>query len=449
MGLGCAACSSPAEETPGADAAVTVDGPTTGVDAATGKVCSGVHVTLTDPATGCATSSCTACPVPATAIGAACTTSGSCTFTCAPGDLKTPTGCGPAALQIVAGRSFTCGITRQHTVRCWGTVNSVMTNAPVTVPGLANIKALGAGTYHACAVTTAGAVKCWGRNTDGQLGNGTLVDSQTPVDVVGLSSGVVAIAGGEKHTCAMLATGDVQCWGDNFLNELGRAAPVSTTTPLAIAGSNPNAIAIAASSHHTCIVTANHHVTCWGSGESGQLGNQAKPRQSLPVEAVGITDAISIAAGGVSIRGFTCAIRTQGKVSCWGENFWGNLGLGGDNADVIVPTALTTLSGVTELALGVDDSCAVRGGTELLCWGHGDYGKIGHKGWAAPNGYHWLPTPTAMPELAMPAVHVAAGEYHSCFVTDAELHCVGSAAAGQLGDGVSTVATDLPVLVAW
>jgi hypothetical protein len=447
MSLWCAACSSPTEEV-AVDAAVAGDGPTTTIDGATGKVCSGVHVAVDAPATGCATSSCAACPVPMGATGATCSASGACDFACAPGELKTATGCGAPAMQIVAGASFTCALSKQHLVRCWGTMLTTTSNVPVTVAGLVDITAIAAGREHACAVTAAGAVKCWGRNTDGQLGNGMLVDSATPVDVNGLTSGVVAIAAGQRHTCAMLATGDVQCWGDNLLDQLGRDTPGSSTTPLAIAGANPNAIAIAAGPVHTCIVSADHHVTCWGNGESGQLGNNAKPRQSLAVEAVGLTDAISIAAGGYGTHSFTCAIRTQGKVSCWGTNFWGNLGIGTNTADAIVPAELATLSGVTELALGTDAACAVRAST-LSCWGHGDYGKIGHKGWAAPNGYHWLPTPTAMPELAMPAVHAAVGDYHSCFVTDTELHCVGAAGIGQLGDGVSTVATDTAVVVAW
>lgn len=448
LGALIAACSSSGQDSPLDAAAQGGDGSNASADAATGKVCTGVRVAGSDPATGCATSSCAACPVPAGTTGAVCSASGACDFTCAPGELKTAIGCGPVALQIVAGPAFTCALTRQHLVRCWGSLLTTTSNVPVVVAGLVDIKAIAAGDEHACAVTSAGAVKCWGRNADGQLGNGTLVDSATPVDVSGLSSGVVALAAGQRHTCAMLSTGDVQCWGDNLLRQLGRDTPASTTTPLAIAGGNPNAIAIAAGTVHTCIVSANHHVTCWGNGESGQLGNQAKPRSSLGVEAVGVTDAVSIAAGGAGTRGYTCAIRAQGKVSCWGTNFWGNLGIGTNNADVIAPVEVTTLAGVTELALGTDATCAVRANA-LSCWGHGDYGKIGHKGWAAPNGYHWLPTPTAMPELAMPAAHIAVGDYHSCFVTDTEVHCVGAAASGQLGDGVSTVATDTAVVVAW
>lgn len=415
---------------------------------APGKVCSGVPAVLSSPLTGCAASSCAACPVPATATGAVCSAAGACDFTCAPGDVKTATGCGPVARQIVAGDSFTCALTRDRTVRCWGSWLATTTNVPITIAGLSQITSIIAGDQHACAVTAAGGVKCWGRNYDGQLGDGGTTDSETPVDVSGLSSGVVALAAGTRHTCALLATGDVKCWGDNLLLQLGAATPATSPTPISIAGANPNAVSISAGSVHTCIVDANHHVTCWGNGESGQLGNGATPRSSLGVEVSGITDAVSVTAGGWGLDGYTCAIRAQGKVSCWGANFWGYLGIGTNNADVTTPVELAGLTGVTEMSLGRDSTCAVHGGA-LSCWGHGDYGKIGHKGWAAPNGYHWLPLPTAMPELATPAIHVALGQVHSCFVTDTQVRCVGAASIGQLGDGVSTVATDVAVNVAW
>jgi hypothetical protein len=68
----------------------------------------------------------------------------------------------------------------------------------------------------ACALLGDGALKCWGANGSGQLGNASTIASAVPVDVVGLSSGVVAVAPGEYHTCAVTETGAVMCWG-NYL----------------------------------------------------------------------------------------------------------------------------------------------------------------------------------------------------------------------------------------
>ena len=83
------------------------------------------------------------------------------------------------------------------------------------------VAAIAAGLSHTCALTTSGGVKCWGLNASGQLGDGTTTQRLTPVDVSGLTSGVVAIAAGQNHTCALVTNVGVKCWGENNEGELG------------------------------------------------------------------------------------------------------------------------------------------------------------------------------------------------------------------------------------
>ena len=83
-------------------------------------------------------------------------------------------------------------------------------------PGLAaGVATVSAGTLHTCAVMGSGAVRCWGFNGYGQLGDGTTLGSPVPVDVTGLATGIMAVAAGGYHACALTAAGGVKCWGRN------------------------------------------------------------------------------------------------------------------------------------------------------------------------------------------------------------------------------------------
>jgi alpha-tubulin suppressor-like RCC1 family protein len=91
---------------------------------------------------------------------------------------------------------------------------------PQAVAGIANATAITAGTDYTCAVLADGSVSCWGTNRKGELGNGTAVTGSvrnfqpTPGKVKGLRAAAVAIGAGDNHTCALLATGGLQCWGN-------------------------------------------------------------------------------------------------------------------------------------------------------------------------------------------------------------------------------------------
>jgi alpha-tubulin suppressor-like RCC1 family protein len=105
----------------------------------------------------------------------------------------------------------------------------------VAVTGLSsNVTAIAAGGSHTCALTTAGAVQCWGSNASGQLGNNSTTNSQLPVAVTGLSSDVTAIAAGQSHTCALMTSGAVQCWGDNEDGQLGNNSTTNSSVPVTV-----------------------------------------------------------------------------------------------------------------------------------------------------------------------------------------------------------------------
>ena len=180
---------------------------------------------------------------------------------------------------------------------------------------------------------TAGGVKCWGANINGQLGDGTTTSSGVPVDVAGLTSGVSAIAVGGEHTCAITSGGGVKCWGWNAKGQVGIGTTTDSDTPVDVPGLGGAVSAVAAGGRHTCALMTAGGVSCWGYNEFGQLGDGTTTDSPMPVAVVGLPSSVrAITTGG----NFSCALKTDGGVMCWGLNAAGQLG-NGTNMEQLCP----------------------------------------------------------------------------------------------------------------
>jgi alpha-tubulin suppressor-like RCC1 family protein len=171
---------------------------------------------------------------------------------------------------------------------------------------------------------------CWGRNNYGQLGDGTTTDRNTAVDVQGLSSGVSSISPGYEHTCALLSTGIVKCWGSNRVGELGTptTSVIFVRQPIDVTSlHSATASAISAGDNHTCAIMTAGGIKCWGYDNQGQLGNGHTTTTTTyeAVDVVGLSTGVSH----IAARGdYTCAVTSDKRIVCWGSNDHGQLGDG-------------------------------------------------------------------------------------------------------------------------
>lgn len=320
------------------------------------------------------------------------------------------------AVQVTDGSEFSCALTAGGGVECWGRnfhgqlgngTTSPDRTTPVGVIGLdSGVIDLDAGAVSACAVTAAGAVKCWGNNENGQLGDGTTTHRSTPVDVVGLDSGVtsVSVSGDncsfdsvfQSHACAVTETGGVKCWGGNFAGQLGDGTNTSSSVPVDVVGLTSGVVAVSAGGCHTCALTEAGGVKCWGHNYGGRLGDGTTTDRNVPVDVVGLESGAAAVSGGSRK---TCALTASGEVQCWGfvhpfqfgyltpidipgfsgpvtalSNDFPGCGLVGDAAECFVLTASPSSylsEGVAWLAV----ACAVLENGNVKC-GQRGYGSL-------------------------------------------------------------------------
>jgi len=379
----------------------------------------------------------------------------------------------PCAVELVAGAHHFCARMSDGSVRCWGDdtkgalgtgssdpsdAGSSADGGPFVVPyvsGLTGVTQLASGGTTTCALVADGGVSCWGGNDVGQLGLGAetpVVDSAphpTPSPVA-LEEKATRIDVGPASACAVLASGDVWCWGDNSRQQLARADGSFFGVPAKAGLDGLQVTRTAAGRWSAFAVTAQGDLQSWGS-VGGAEGSIAGRVSSIPTDpyplSLGIGPVTSIAASSTTIlppdvstpvsRGIAhaCAV-VKGDLVCWGESLMGALGTGVREPSIEPRRALYTseTAWARQVVVGDEMSCVRLTDGKVECAGGNTHGELGRD----PSEQFAVVFKPAT-SFEGHAVQVAAAAATVCaLVQGGSVVCWGSNARGELGQGTTS-----------
>lgn len=299
-------------------------------------------------------------------------------------------------VQVVAGDFHNCALTFDGDVLCWGD-NSAGQLADATSPhastpqlidgidGSSDATAalvLFAGSRHTCALTRDGELLCWGDNAEGQLGVPMSLPPHVAVTVPFFdpdSTMIEAVALGATHSCAIVDTGEVWCWGSNADNQLSAdlVAPADYVVVHDAAATPLEAMAITAGARHTCVLDADGQPLCWGANTEGQLGDGTQTPTTDVVQALAPIDPNDPYVQLESSDTTTCALTDGGVIVCWGGNDRGQAGQPLSVPVVSTPDVVTTtLPAFSMLGFRASTACGRLDDGRIACWGANDDGLL-------------------------------------------------------------------------
>lgn len=323
---------------------------------------------------------------------------------------------------------FRCILPREHVFSMPPQPSSVLHQPAEAILTTSNplqgIIDIEAGAMHTCALTTGGEVLCWGLNGYGQLGTGTYENQSIPVKVQGLPGKATMITSGGSFSCALLQTGEVYCWGQNFVDPMGWSSrPLNFPLPVKTEGIDQKVIDIDAGNNHVCVVYESGSVACWGANWSGELGDESEYQSESETPIIVsrlINKAVAVAALGEN----TCAFLEDGALYCWGMN--ATIESTQENAST--PFEVKNLPGrAVQITGDTSYRCTLFGDATVYCWGWG---------FAKEHGIDDYETPQKLSGLETGIVAIDSLYEHICALhRNGSIYCWGSNESGQLGDG--------------
>ncbi len=297
---------------------------------------------------------------------------------------------------VATGWGHTCVLSRDGKVTCWGAnfngnlgcTDLIYTMTPTRCTPFdagTGVTQIEAGGEQTCARLANGRIKCWGRDDWGQAGNDSLSSQFTPNYVVGISD-AIALAAGTWQTCVLLSTGQVSCFGNNERGILGAGdlgeVRIGHPVPMVgIDGVQAKAIDVDVSETSSCVVLDDHSMRCSGDNSYGQLGDGQTKSSAIPVLAQPSIRALAVAVADY----VTCAFINSHSVRCWGRgSAFGGFG-NGVYADSFIPVDVLLPAEVSFVAVTAQANhlCALSATGRIWCWGDNSFGQLGS------DSYEW------------------------------------------------------------
>jgi S1-C subfamily serine protease len=309
--------------------------------------------------------------------------------------------------QLEPGRGRTCVLTSRGDTRCVG-FDDRYERGPIDLD--MRLRRLSMRDDHACGIAAGGRAFCVGPNANGQLGDGTTVSRyDSPAEVAG-GLAFQSISAGSGHTCGIVQTGDVYCWGLDEGGQLGSPFDGDRTTPVRVPVTGPFRT-VSAIWQYTCGLTTAGEAWCWGAVAGNSFLRRSSPARYAPDLTF-----VALTAGWYQFCGITAA----GRAYCQGFNENGELGTGSpDDGFHEEPMPVAGDHAFTSITSGVMHTCGLTLEGQAWCWGSNDSGQLGNGTTAA----------SAVP-VRVSGGHafeaVSAGGLHTCGLTpDGEVWCWG------------------------
>lgn len=284
---------------------------------------------------------------------------------------------------ISAGSNYCLAIKTDGSLWAWGNGGSgrlgdgtaVDKSSPIQIGSLTNWASVSAGNTHSLAVKTDGTLWAWGSNAQGELGDGTATGKSSPIQIGSLTNWSKVSAGRNSFSLAVKTNGTLWAWGNNLDGMLGDGTTTTRSSPVQI-GSLTNWASVSACNAYSFGIKTDGTLWAWGNGSSYQLGLGNTNSYSSPVQVGSATNWRSISR---DLQGYNSviAVRTNNTAWSWGQNAFGELGLGDSGVVYSLPTQIGSLTNWSVVECDGPSAIGLKTDGTIWTWGYNYYGQLG------------------------------------------------------------------------